>query len=324
MSFTSRTSSTAFAPATVANVCAGFDVLGFALEVAGDHVTVTRDIAVDGVVLESIRGCVPDLPLDVFRNTATVALLAVIDRRRLRGGFRVALHKGIPLGSGMGGSAASAVGAVVAVSALLDPPLGTDELLLCALEGERVASGAAHADNVAPCIHGGLTAAVGGAPPRIVPVPVPRGVVCALIHPHLRIDTRRAREVLPRELPLSRHVQQSMHLAGFLLGCCADDLELVGSSMVDLVAEPARAALIPGFAAARVAAIEAGALGFGIAGSGPSVFAWTSSLETARGVEAAVRRAFRDVGLETDGWVGALTPQGARLVAAPPESPGKG
>jgi homoserine kinase len=318
MTFTSLTSATAFAPATVANVCAGFDVLGFAFEVAGDHVTVTRDATIEGVVLESIGGCVPELPLDVARNTATVALLAAIDLRRPSGGFRVALHKGIPLGSGMGGSAASAVGAVVAVSALLEPPLSAEELLRCALEGERVASGAAHADNVAPCIHGGLTAAVGGEPPRVVSVPVPRDVVCALVHPHLRVDTRRAREVLPRELPLTRHVHQSMYLAGFLLGCCADDLQLAGSSMVDLVAEPARSALIPGFAAARAAALAAGALGFGIAGSGPSVFAWTSSIEIGRRVEAGVRRAFQDAGLAADGWVGPLATQGARRVASPP------
>jgi homoserine kinase len=307
------TSRTAFAPATVANVAVGFDVLGFAVGGPGDRVTVTVEPGRHGVRLESIRGVVTDLPDDPRRNTATVALLSILERRPLPFGLRVALDKGIPLGSGMGGSAASAVAAVVAAAGLFDPPLTAEERLVHAVAGEAAASGAAHADNAAPCLWGGLTAVVGGDPPRVASIPVPPGVVCVLVHPRITIETRQARRVLPSQIALSAHVAQSMRLAGFLAGCFQGDLALVRHSMVDLLVEPVRSALIPGFAAARAAALAAGALGFGIAGSGPSVFAWTAGSEVAGGVEAGVRAAFAAAGLESDAWVGPLRRSGACL-----------
>lgn len=305
---------TVFAPATVANVSVGFDVLGFALEVVGDRVTVTRT-RTPGVSVRRITGVVPDLPLDPRRNTASVAVQALVDAAAPDAGFEIEIDKGISLGSGMGGSAASAVGGVVAANALLDAPLPTAELLPFAAAGEAAASGAPHADNAAPCLFGGLAAVVSADPLRVVRIPLPASLLCVLVHPHLIIETRAAREVLRSSISLKEHVQQSMRLCGFLAGCHAGDLGLIGRSMVDTLVEPQRSTLIPGFAAARDAARGAGAIGFGIAGSGPSVFAWVSDRAVAERVATAVQAAFADADLATDAWVSPIAARGARVVA---------
>jgi len=303
----------AFAPATVANVAVGFDLLGFPIEGVGDTVEVHRVPGASGVTIDSVEGVVTDLPSEPEKNTASAALLAMQEDLQLPYGFRVAITKGIPLGSGMGGSAASAVAAVVAANGLLDEPLEPDWLLPYCLAGEKVASGAAHADNAAPCLCGGLTAVVGKDPARVVRIPVPAGLFCVLVHPHLEIETRQARAALSPEIPLTLAVEQSMYLSGFLAGCYTNDVELIGRSMVDLFAEPARAPLIPGFETARACALSAGALAMAISGSGPSVFAWADKGSGKR-VETAIREVFEGGGLETDSWVGPVGKQGARLV----------
>jgi homoserine kinase len=310
-------SATAFAPATVANVAAGFDVLGFAIEGVGDRVRATRRPPGHGVTIETIEGLVDDLPADPARNTASVAVRSLVAELRLTCGFSLAIAKGIPLASGMGGSAASAVAAVVAVNHLLARPLSPEALLCHAVAGERAASGSAHADNVGPCLLGGLTAVVAHDPPRVVPIPVPRGLRYVLVHPGLRLETRRARAVLPERLSLSDHVAQSMCLAGFLAGCFGSDLELIRRSMEDRVAEPARASLVPGFGAAKRAAIEAGAIGCAMAGAGPSVFAWVEPSAAER-VERALGAAFAREGLTAEAWSGALGAPGARVETAAP------
>jgi homoserine kinase len=302
---------TAFAPATVANVGVGFDVLGFALASVGDRVTVHGDNGVRGVSIDSIQGVVTDLPRDPSRNTASVAVQAMWRDLGLSGGLRLSIDKGIPLGSGMGGSAASAVAAVVAANELLVEPLPRDRLLGYAALGEEAASGAPHADNAAPCLHGGLVAVVGDEPLRIVPLPVPKGLVCVLVHPHLQIETRAARAVLRGEIGLVEHVRHSMQLTGFLAGCFRDDVELIREAMHDEIVEPQRATLIPGFADAKAAALAAGAIGFAIAGSGPSVFAWVDSTTSADGVERDIRGAFRRHDLESDGWISPIDRTGA-------------
>jgi homoserine kinase len=306
---------TAFAPATVANVAVGFDVLGFALEGVGDRVRVRLDEhAPAPVVVDAIEGNVADVPQDATLNTAAVALQAMIDGLGLRARFRLALWKGIPLGSGMGGSAASAVGAVVAANALLERPLERSELLPFALAGEAAASGAPHADNAAPCLYGGLTAVVSPHPPRVLEIPVPPGLYCVLVRPELRVDTREARASLAREVPLERFVEQTMYLTGFLAGCFRGDVELVGSSMRDLVAGPQRAARIRGFEAAHAAAVAAGALGLAVAGSGPSVFSWVQDGRDVARVERAVIAAFEAAGVPARGWVSRLGAAGARVL----------
>jgi homoserine kinase len=179
-----------------------------------------------------------------------------------------------------------------------------------------VASGAAHADNAAPCLWGGLTAVVADHPPLVVPIPVPAAVRYVVVRPHLRLDTREARAALPETVPLGRHVEQSKRLAGLVAGCFRNDHELIRLSMQDLIAEPARAPLIPGFDCAREAALSSGALGFGIAGAGPSVFAWAVSDEQAGEIERRVQDAFGEVDLASDAWSGPIGRDGACVESA--------
>lgn len=318
----SAQSATAFAPATVSNVAVGFDILGFAVEQVGDRVTVSKtdepSVTVGEVEWGDTVGAAQahaDLPSDPARNTATVGLLALREDLQLPFGFRVSIRKGIALGSGMGGSAASAVGGVVAANALLERPLDAAALLRYALLGEEAASGAVHADNVAPCLFGGLTLVTSVSPPRCVRLPVPRGILAVLVHPRVRVDTRTARGLLRPDVPLADHVRQSASLAGFVAGCYTDDLGLVSESFRDLVIEPQRAPLIPAFAQVKAAALAAGALGASISGSGPTVFAWVNTPEVAERVRAAMARAFKEHGaLDTDSWVSPVSTQGARIV----------
>jgi len=302
------------APATVANVAVGFDVLGFAVHAASDRIRVVRTEHRGEVVIGKITGLVPDLPREPERNTASVAVLALMADLNPAHGYSIDIHKGIPLGSGMGGSAASAVGAVVAANQLLEEPLPREELVRYAAAGEAAASGAPHADNVAPCVLGGMTAVVSTDPLRIEQIPVPVDLLCVLVHPHVRIDTRDAREALRSEVELKEHVRQSMRLSGFLAGCFRCDLELIGDSMRDLIVEPQRSKLIPGFDVAAAAARAAGCLGFAIAGSGPSVFAWVESEMVAREVESGITRAFAATGLESESWISRINTSGAEFL----------
>lgn len=305
------TRATAFAPATVGNVAVGFDILGHSLAVAGDRVTVTR-IGEPAVRLTAITGLEEELPTAPQANAATAGLLRLVEELELDFGFAVELDKGIPLGSGMGGSAASAVAALVAAAALLPERVSRTRLLQFALAGEVAATGSAHADNVAPALFGGLTLVRPDEP--VVRIPVPLSVRCVLVRPHVRLFTRRAREVLPATISLADHIQQSANLAGFLAGCYAADVALIGRSLRDLVAEPARAALVPGFGAVQAAAIEAGALGCSLSGSGPSVFAWCSDQQVALGVRHHMVSAFVEQDIGADGWISPVNAPPARVV----------
>ncbi len=305
-------SARAFAPASIGNVAVGFDVLGQALEGVGDVATVTRTR--DGAVrVTAIRGVVTKLPTRANANTAGRALIHL--QRRLRDrriGFEIELDKGIPLGSGMGGSAASAVAALVAANALLDGPLPVETLYELAMEGEAAASGSKHGDNVAPMLLGGITIApLHGAPVR---VPVPKGVHLAVVHPHFVLETRRARAALKGRYELSEFVHQSEGLALFLAGCFTSDLALVRRGLRDVLVEPRRARLIPGFARVKEAALDAGALGSSISGAGPSVFAWFESKEAAKRGGAAMAEAFRSVRLDADVHLSKADAKGARLL----------
>jgi homoserine kinase len=310
---------TVFAPASVGNAAVGFDILGFALDGAGDVVTVTKIdepvVRVDSVTDEGGILGNDTLPLDPERNTAAVSLIKLREALAIEHGFAISLRKGIAVGSGMGGSAASAVGAVVAANALLKESLSNEELLKYALLGELVASGTAHADNVAPCLFGGLTLTVSLDPLRCISVPVPQQILCVLVHPHIRLDTLRARSVLGREVLLRDYVKQSANLAGFIAGCYTEDLELIKSSFNDAIIEPQRAGMIPGFYEVKAAALESGALGAAISGSGPSVFAWTSSHAVAESVENAMVRAFQSAGMDqVDSFISPISREGARIV----------
>ena len=312
-------SATAFAPATVANVAVGFDILGFAVEAIGDHVTVSTaerpEVIVRGITNTPGAPGALELPSDPARNTATVGLIRLREDLRLEFGFEVSLRKGIALGSGMGGSAASAVAALVAANSLLEHPLPKEALLEYALLGEQAASGTAHPDNATPCLFGGLTLVTSVSPFRCVQLPVPGRVLAVLVHPHSRLDTRSARRVLDAAVKLADHVRQSANLAGFVAGCYTNDLELIRDCFADLLIEPQRAPLIPAFAEVKAAALEAGALGASISGSGPTVFAWVTSGETAERVRKAMVCAFKEHGAtEADSWVSPVSRRGARIV----------
>jgi homoserine kinase len=305
---------TAFAPASVGNVAVGFDILGFSVDALGDRVSVSRR-ATPGVAIVASTGVVGDLPLEAAHNTAGMALLAMAQALALPFGFEVEIEKGIPLGSGLGGSAASAVGAVVAANALLETPRSDIELLKYAMQGEKVASGSLHVDNIAPSLFGGLVLTVGIDEPRVKRIPAPAGVRAVIVHPHMFLATKQARAMLKAGVNMSDFVWQTANLAGFISGCYTDDLDLIRASFEDVVIEPQRQSLIPGFAETRAAAMTAGALGCSISGAGPTMFAWALELE-APAVRDAMAAAFSARGIDTDRWVVDLGAQGARLIDA--------
>jgi homoserine kinase len=304
---------TAFAPASVGNVAIGFDILGFSIDAIGDRATVRRT-ADTGVSISAISGQVPDLPREASRNTAGRALLAMQEALGLEFGFDLALEKGIPLSSGMGGSAASAVAAVVAANALLGEPRPLLELLHFAVQGEAVASGSVHVDNIAPSLYGGLVLTVGIDHPRVKQIPVPAAIRAVIVHPHMFLSTRHARAILKGSVQMADFVWQTANLAGFISGCYTDDIDMLRESFEDVVIEPQRAALIPGFGAVRAAALVAGAIGCSISGAGPTVFAW-SLADHADAVCAAMVAAFAHHGLASDHWITQLAPLGARILA---------
>ena len=302
----------AFAPASTSNLAVGFDLLGHPVGPAGDRVTVTRT-ASPGVVMGAVGGCAGPLPTDPAANTAGVAVMRLLADHAPGLGVEVSIEKGIPLGSGIGGSAASAVAAVVAANALLPRPVERDLLFPYALAGESVASGAEHGDNVAPSLLGGLVLVRSAGPMDVVRLPAPPSLRCVMVLPRQRLDTRAARAVLPASVPLHDWIAQSANLAGVIAGCFTGDLALIGRSLRDVVVEPHRAPLIPGFAAVRAAAMQGGALGCSISGGGPSLFAWCDGDETAQRVRVAMVAAFAAAGVVAEGWSCAVGGPGARL-----------
>jgi homoserine kinase len=300
----------AFAPASVANVAVGFDLLGYAVEGVGDTVTVRR-IDAPQVRIAAIRGTTVALPLEAARNTAGAALIALREALALPFGFELEIDKGIPLSSGMGGSAASCVAALVAANALLDAPLSRQQLYLYSLEGEAVASGSRHGDNLGPMLLGGLVLST---LQRMVPLPVPAAWHSLLVHPDAVLETRRAREALAGDYRLGEFVAQSSNLALVLAGCHAGDEALVRAGLRDVLIEPRRAPLIAGFDAAKHAALDAGAMGASISGAGPSIFAWFTTRAAAEAAAPAVQAAFAAAGFASQHWVSSLHCQGARLL----------
>ncbi|MBA0222097.1 homoserine kinase [Stenotrophomonas maltophilia] len=299
----------AFAPASVANVAVGFDILGHAIAGIGDTVSVRR-IDEPVVRIAAIRGSAVELPLEAAGNTAGAALLSLREGLGLGYGFELEIDKGIPFGSGMGGSAASCVAALVAANALLDAPLPRAALYPHALDGEAVASGGRHGDNVGPLLAGGLALCTAD---RVVSVPVPACWHSLLVHPHAVLETRRARQALQGSYELREFVAQSANLALVLSGCHRGDATLVRAGLRDVLIEPRRAGLIAGFEAARDAALSAGAMGAGISGAGPSVFAWFEDAVQAQAAAGQVRAAFAAAGFDSDAWVSPLDAAGARL-----------
>lgn len=293
-----RTQARAFAPASVANVAVGFDLLGYPLAGVGDTVTVRR-IEAPEVRIAAIRAEVA-LPLDAARNTAGAALMSMRQALDLPFGFEIEIDKGIPLSSGMGGSAASCVAALVAANELLDAPLSREALYPFALDGEAVASGSRHGDNLGPMLVGGLVLCT---LERLVKIPVPYAWHSLVVHPDALLETRRAREALAGSYALKEFVAQNANLALVLTGCQTGEPELVRAGLRDVLVEPRRAPLIGGFGAAKQAMLAAGAMGAGISGAGPSVFGWFESKVAAEAAAEPVRAAFAEAGFDSQSWV---------------------
>lgn len=313
---------TAFAPASVANVAAGFDLLGFSCDVTGDTVTVEK-ITEPAVRIESITGIATNITVEPEKNTATAGLVKLRHDLSLKFGFRVSIEKGIPLGSGMGGSAASAVGAIYAANALIGDILSPEQMIAYALVGEAQASGSYHADNIAPSLLGGMTLArVRPRPnPQDIPkvdvtsIPLPKSIYCVLVLPELSVETKTARGLLKKEIEMKSFVQQSGNLAALIAGCFTNDIGLIGRSLCDVIVEPQRAHLIPGFIEVQKAALSNRALGCSISGAGPSVFAWAKDKTGAEVIKKAMVEAFSAAGVQSRAWAVPVNSKGARLLS---------
>lgn len=306
-----RNSARAFAPASIGNLGVGFDILGQSLEGPGDYATVRR-LKTTQVQIAAIRNSSVDLPMHAERNTAGAALIALRDVLHLPFGFEIELDKGIAFGSGMGGSAASCVAALMAANALLDQPLTAEALYPFALAGEAVASGGLHGDNVGPMLLGGVVLATAD---RLVRIAVPNAWHCVLVHPDAILETRRAREALKGAYAIADFVTQSSHLALFLKGCELGDAELVRAGLKDTLVEPRRAPLIAGFTQVKAAALDHGAMGASISGAGPSVFAWFETHAQATRAAPQMAAAFQAAGFASETFVSPLNGPPARVIA---------
>ena len=303
-----------FAPASVANVACGYDVLGLALEKPGDEIVV-RFSDDPGLRITKITGAKGRLPYEVEKNTAGFAALKLMEHLRVDPdvGIEMEIHKKMPFGSGLGSSAASAVAAVVAVNELLKRPLSKRELLPFAVLGEQIADGSIHADNVAPSLIGGIVLIRDNTTLDIHRVPFPFGIYICVVYPHIEILTKDARDILSKQVTLKQHIQQSGNLASLIIGLLNADFDLIKRSLKDVIIEPQRAKLIPGFQEVKQAALEAGALGCSISGAGPSVFTMNNSSIAAERVGEAMQLVWQKHGIECDVFISQINPEGAKI-----------
>jgi homoserine kinase len=303
----------AFAPATVANVSCGFDILGFAIGAMGDVVEIhLKDEP--GLRVTSIEGDGGRLPYEVEKNTCTVAIQAMLDELGQQVGMDITLKKGLPLGSGMGSSAASAVAALVAANHLLGEPFEKKNLLPFAIAAEKAACGAGHADNVAPSLLGGFVLIRDYHPLDVIKLHVPDGLHCTLLHPHFELKTSDSRSVLRDSVSLKHSTIQSGNVAGLIAGLFQEDFELIGRSLRDVIAEPYRATLIPGFYEVKEAVKAAGALGMGISGSGPTLFTLSRGVEASESIIKAAQEVYDSIGLGVDAYHSAINVRGAYVL----------
>ena len=306
---------TAFAPASIGNVGVGFDMLGLALRGAGDRVAARRTEN-DRVTVAEVRGLDgeihPYLSTNADENTASIAAQALWDAHGGEGSVELKVLKGVPLQSGMGSSAASAVAAVVAANALLESPLEVEALLPYALEGEEFASGGMHTDNVAPSLFGGLILSPEILLPEIIRLPTPAGVSVVLMHPDLQVNTAHARRVLPKSVSMKLWLDQQGLLAGFVHACASNDIDLIGRTLRDVIIEPHRKGNVPCFDEVVAAAYKSGALGCTLSGSGPSIFALCKDNQ-ARNLASAMEQACRAQGIGCQSWVSSMTAPGAHI-----------
>jgi len=300
-----------FSPATIANVSCGFDVLGLCLDTIGDEMEIAITSA-KGIAIKQITGA--ELPLEAEKNVAGVAALALLEHLQPDHGFQITIHKNIKAGSGIGSSAASAAGAVFAINHLLGNPLTPKELVPFAMQGEKLASGSAHADNVAPALLGGFTLVRGYDPLDIIRIDAPEELYATVIHPQIELKTMDARSVLKETIPLKKAIVQCGNIAGLIAGLYTKDYELIGRSLHDELVEPVRYILIPKFKELKQAAIHAGALGGGISGSGPSVFALSRGIQTSQKAAEAMAAVLHDTGIPFELHVSPINPTGIKIL----------
>jgi homoserine kinase len=302
-----------FAPATVANVACGFDVLGFAVDHPGDEVIVKLTDK-PGVRISKIVGDGGRLPLEASRNTVGIPIINFLEHIQSNQGVEISLNKKMPLGSGLGSSASSSVAGVFAINELMGNPLSREDLLPFAMEGERLACGSAHADNVGPSLLGGFVLIRSYEPLDVIKLPTPDSLFCTIIHPHIEVETKDARNILRKQILLKDAVIQWGNVAGLIAGLYTNDYELIGKSMQDVIVEPIRSILIPGFANVKAAALKAGALGGGISGSGPSIFALSKDEKTARKAGEMMQIEFSSLAIGSEVYVSKVNQKGPIVI----------
>lgn len=300
-----------FSPATVANVCCGFDSLGFAVDTVGDEMTFTKT-ASKGVKITSITGAT--LSYNVDENAASAVVQKMLIAAKADFGVELTISKGYSPGSGLGSSAASAAGAAFGTNQLFGNIYSKLELVKFAMFGEEVACGSQIADNVAAAIYGGFVLVRSYQPLEIVKLPVPTALRVVAIHPQIEVKTKDAREVLPKEIPLKNAITQWANVGGLVSGLFTNDYTLISNSLVDLVAEPARKNLIPHFDNVKNSALNAGALGAGISGSGPTIFALCKGDEIAQKVYKNINETYQKTGINFELFISKVNPEGIKII----------
>ena len=304
-----------FCPATIANLNCGFDVMGLCLDGIGDEIII-RKVSEKGIRINKITGA--DLPLETDKNVAGVAALALcndaIDRVAIEHGFEIEIHKKIKAGSGIGSSSASAAGAVFGINELLGRPFTPHELVYFAMKGEVIASGSEHADNVAPCILGGFTLVRGYNPLDVIRIESPSEIFAVVLHPHIEVKTSDSRAVLSPTIGLKDAITQWGNLGGLIAGLYTQDYELIGRSLQDVIIEPLRKKLIPNFDQVKNSALDAGALGAGISGAGPSIFALCKGQTIAEQVAYAMSNSYLDTGIPFDIHISKVNAEGVKIM----------
>ena len=305
-----------FCPATIANLSCGFDVLGLCLDNAGDEMIV-RKVDQKGVRITKIVGA--DLPLETEKNVSGVAALAMLEAyeshfKVIDFGFEIEIYKHIKAGSGIGSSAASSAGAVFGINELLGQPYSRKDLVQFAMQGEKLASGNAHADNVAPALLGGFTLVRSYAPLDIIRIDSPEELFATVVHPQIELKTSDARSVLKQTVSLKSAIMQWGNVGGLIAGLYTKDYDLIGRSLHDEIVEPLRSVLIPGFDQIKQTALENGALGSGISGSGPSIFALSRGKNTADQIAKAMSEVYENMNLPYEIHVSKINPDGVRIL----------
>jgi len=303
-----------FCPATIANLSCGFDVLGLCLQTAGDEMII-RKSQIKGVRITKIVGA--DLPFETERNVAGVAALAMLETIETEFGFEIEIYKHIKAGSGIGSSAASAAGAVFGINELLGRPFTRKELVLFAMQGEKLASGNAHADNVAPALLGGFTLVRSSNPLDVIRIESPSELYATVVHPQIELKTSDARSVLKQTVSLKSAITQWGNVGALVAGLYTQDYDLIGRSLHDEIVEPLRSVLIPGFDLIKKTALENGALGSGISGSGPSIFALSKGKETADKIAKAMSAVYDQMKLPYEIHVSSVNPEGMKILPNP-------